>query len=342
MKTITCPFKHSTNHLVCSLALLFIPLAIGCFTFSPTTEAQCPQVCGVSFNVGFGVSQLNGVENTVVGGEGLQLNSTGSQNTVVGSLAAYALNGNGNVAIGDKVLANTITGNQNTGVGYAALSYCSGDKNIGIGWIGGVNLTTGSHNIDIGNQGRADDERTIRIGSKTQGRTFIAGISGVTVADGVNVVINDQGQLGTLTSSARFKEAIKPMDKASEAILALQPVTFRYKKELDPQAISQFGLVAEQVEKVDPDLVVRDDQGKPYTVRYEAVNAMLLNEFIKEHHTVQEQEATIGQLKSVVAKQEVTAAQQQEQIEALTADLQKVSARLEVSKAEPRSVLNNQ
>ena len=111
------------------------------------------------------------------------------------------------------------------------------------------------------------------------------------------MVVDSTGHLGTTTSSARFKDKIEPMDKASEAILALKPVTFRYKKELDPEGIPQFGLVAEQVEKVDPDLVARDEQGKPYTVRYEAVNAMLLNEFFKEHQSVEE-------LKAIVAKQD--------------------------------------
>ena len=164
---------------------------------------------------------------------------------------------------------------------------------------------------------------------------------------GVTVIVNANGRLGTIVSSARFKEEIKPMDKASEAILALKPVTFRYKPELDPDGIPQFGLVAEDVEKVNPDLVAHDDQGKPYTVRYEAVNAMLLNEFLKEHKAVveeqrkvQEQGATIAQLKSVLAKQETAAAQHQKQIEALTAGLQKVSAQLEGSKPAPQ-VVNN-
>ena len=150
-------------------------------------------------------------------------------------------------------------------------------------------LTTGSNNIDIGNLGVAAEANTIRIGKVgTQQATYIAGISGKTVAGGVTVMVDTNGHLGTLTSSARFKDEIKPMDKASEAILALQPVTFRYKKDLDPEGIPQFGLVAEQVEKVNPDLVARDEQGKPYTVRYEAVNAMLLNEFLKEHRGVQD------------------------------------------------------
>ena len=132
------------------------------------------------------------------------------------------------------------------------------------------------------------------------------------------------------------------MDKASEAILALKPVTFRYKKEVDPERIPQFGLVAEEVEKVDPDLVARDADGKAYTVRYEAVNAMLLNEFLKQHRQVQEQEATITQLKSTVAKQETTAAHQQTEIEALTAGLQRVSAQVQMSRSAPQIVLNNQ
>ena len=134
--------------------------------------------------------------------------------------------------------------------------------------------------------------------------------------------------LGTVTSSARFKETIKPMDKASEAILALKPVTFRYKHELDPDGIPQFGLIAEQVEKVNPDLVARDADRKVNTVRYEAVNAMLLNEFLKEHRKVEKQEMTIAQMKK--------------QIETLTATVQKVSAQLEVSKPAPQMVADNQ
>ena len=164
-----------------------------------------------------------------------------------------------------------------------------------MGFRAGSDLTTGNNNIDIGNAGQAGESSTIRIGRvEDHAATFIAGISGVTVAIGVAVIVDADGQLGTAPSSARFKEEIKPMDKASEAILALKPVTFRYKHELDPEGIPQFGLVAEQVEKVNPDLVARDEQGKPYTVRYEAVNAMLLNEFLKEHRKVQELEATIA------------------------------------------------
>ena len=168
----------------------------------------------------------------------------------------------------------------------------------------------------------AAEANTIRIGkSGTQKKTFIAGIRGVTVSSGVGVIVGSSGQLGTVVSSARFKEAIKPMDKASEAILALKPVTFRYKEELDPNKIPQFGLVAEEVEKVNPDLVARDEEGKVMTVRYEAVNAMLLNEFLKEHRKVQQLE---------------------KQIEALTATVRKLSDQLELNKAKPQVVANNQ
>ena len=148
-------------------------------------------------------------------------------------------------------------------------------------------------------------------------------------------MIDSTGKLGTVVSSARFKEAIKPMDKASEAILALKPVTFRYKEELDPDGVPQFGLIAEEVEKVNPDLVVRDEDGKVNTVRYEAVNAMLLNEFLKEHRKVQG-------LTAIVAKQDATNAQQQKQIQALTAGLQKVTTQLESGKPGRRVAINDQ
>jgi uncharacterized coiled-coil protein SlyX len=164
---------------------------------------------------------------------------------------------------------------------------------------------------------------------------------------GSPVVVNSSGKLGVSgTSSARFKEAIKPMDKASEVILALKPVTFRYKLELDPDAIPQFGLIAEQVEKVNPDLVVRDQDGKVNTVRYEAVNAMLLNEFLKEHRKVQELECRAQTQEAIIARQQnefkVRIAAQQDQIETLTAGLRKVSDQLDVSETAWQLVANKQ
>jgi hypothetical protein len=142
------------------------------------------------------------------------------------------------------------------------------------------------------------------------------------------VIVNANGRLGTITSSARFKDAMKPMDKASEVILALKPVTFRYKHDLDPNGVPQFGLVAEEVEKVNPALVARDDQGKPYSVRYEAVNAMLLNEFLKEHRRVEKLEDTVASLIATVKEQ--------------AAQTEKVNAQLELSMSTPQTVLNDQ
>jgi hypothetical protein len=282
-------------------------------------------------------SNTTGDSNTANGFAALYRNTTGIYNAATGVNALYGnTTGFNNTATGVNALYFNTTGANNTAEGFDALLHNTGSNNIALGSLAGSKLTTGSDNIDIGNKGIAGEFGTIRIGEpRNQRRTLIAGISGATVASGVGVIVGSNGQLGTVVSSERFKDAIKPMGKASEAILALKPVTFRYKHELDPTGIPQFGLVAEEVEKVNPDLVARDDQGKPYTVRYEAVNAMLLNEFLKEHRTVQE-------LKSIAAKQEASIAQQQKQIEALTAGLQKVSAQFEMSKPVLQTVANNQ
>jgi hypothetical protein len=198
-----------------------------------------------------------------------------------------------------------------------------------LGHSAGRALTTGDNNIDIGNSGFAAESGTIRIGTTgTQTATFIAGISGFTVPGGVGVIVGTNGKLGTVVSSERFKDEIKPMDKASEAVLALKPVTFRYKPELDPDGFPQFGLVAEQVEKVNPALVARDAHGKAYSVRYEAVNAMLLNEFLKEHRTVQEQQKEIDALKAELKEQRAL--------------IQKVNDKVELDRSAPQTVLNNQ
>ena len=235
--------------------------------------------------------------------------------------------GNNNTGNGSKALYRNATGTGNTADGAQALLNTTGEFNTALGYQAGMNLNTGSNNIDIGALGSAGDANTIRIGKPgTQTRTFITAIRGVTVPSGVGVIVGSDNQLGTVVSSARFKEAIKPMDKASEAILALKPVTFRYKKELDPDKIPQFGLIAEEVEKVNPDLAVRDENGKVNAVRYEAVNAMLLNEFLKEHRTVQGQQKEIDALKTELKEQKAL--------------IQKVSAQLEASKPGPQ-VVNN-
>jgi hypothetical protein len=314
-------------------------------------------------------SNTTGVSNTANGTSALVSNTTGGGNTAVGVSALFSnTTASLNAAFGDATMFLNATGTENTAFGTGALQgNTTGNGNIALGAFAGY-LATGDNNIDIGSFGVEGESNTIRIGGETdfgsQTATFIAGISGTAVV-GDTVVVDGNGQLGTVASSARFKKEIRPMDKTSEAILALKPVSFQYKS--DTKGTPQFGLIAEEVAKVNPDLVVRDRKGEIYSVRYEAVNAMLLNEFLKEHRTVQQlksaaarQEANIAQLKSTVARQEAAiakqkkdsqtaAAQQQEQIKALTASvkeqasqIQKVSAQLEVSRPAPQTVLNNQ
>jgi endosialidase-like protein len=290
--------------------------------FSVTT-AQFDTAIG--FHALYG--NTSGQSNTAVGSGALSSVTTASSNTATGSQALNHNTGASNTAAGSFTLFNNTTGTGNTAVGAAALNgNTTGGNNIALGISAGINLTTGSNNIHIGNTGLAAESNTIRVGTQgIQGVTFVAGISGTPVV-GSTVVVTSSGQLGVSGSSKRFKNDIKSMDKASETILSLRPVTFRYKPGLDPNGIPQFGLVAEEVEKVNPALVVRDADGKPYTVRYEAVNAMLLNEFLKEHQTVQDLKTTV--------------AQQQKQIEVLAAGLQKVSAQLEVSKPQAQVASN--
>jgi endosialidase-like protein len=299
-------------------------------------------------------SNTTGNFNTANGPQALYSNTTGNANTANGDSALFNNTiGSGNTANGNNALLNNTTGSGNTANGDHALSNATGGGNIALGFEAGQNLTTGNSNIDIGSTGVAGDARKIRIGVQgTQNGTFIAGISGAIVPGGIGVIVGTNGKLGTVVSSARFKDQIKPMDKASEAILALKPVTFRYKQEIDPESIPQFGLVAEEVEKINPDLVVRDPDGKAYTVRYEAVNAMLLNEFLKEHRTVEVQQATIAQLKAADAKQEEKISALTAMVKAQAAQIQKVSAQLavaspsygglELSKTAPQMVANGQ
>ena len=292
--------------------------------------------------VGSGALESNaGFFNTAIGLVALNDN-TGNENTAIGDYALFRnTDGANNTATGSFALSSNTHGNFNTATGLAALGHNkTGSSNIALGSQAGNNLETGSFNIYIGNIGGGPGEsNTIRIGDGNQTATFIAGISGATVPAGVGVIVGTDGKLGTVVSSERFKDAIKPMDKASEAILALKPVTFRYKHELDPDGIPQFGLVAEDVAKVDPALVARDDQGKPYSVRYEEVNAMLLNEFLKEHRKVESLEK---QLKAADAKQEEKISALTELVKAQAAQIKKVSAHLELNKTASQIVLNNQ
>ena len=302
-------------------------------------------------NTADGAQALNnnttGINNAGFGVNALLSNTTGNLNVALGVNSLQRnITGDNNTAQGVNALSNNTVGNNNTANGRAALlRNTTGSFNIALGIHAGGNLTIGDSNIDIGNAGLAAEANTIRVGTQgTQRRAFIAGIGGTAIT-GSPVVVNASGQLGVAASSERFKDEIKRMDKASEAILALQPVTFRYKKSIDPHGVPQFGLVAEEVAKVNPNLVVRDAKGEVYTVRYEAVNAMLLNEFLKEHSTMEELKSKVAKQEATIAQQhkdlQATAAQQQKQLEALTASLRKVSAQIEVSKPLPQMVVNN-
>jgi hypothetical protein len=250
------------------------------------------------------LSNSSGEENTANGSLALQRNTTGNSNTAIGSQALYYINGSANTAVGIQALQNASTGSFNTALGAGA----------------GANVTTASGVICIGNGvGGADIDQSC----------FIGNIYGVTTQDAaVPVYIDDHGQLGTASSSRRYKTDIKPLDKESESIVALKPVSFHYKGQKDKKP--QFGLIAEEVAEVNRDLVIYDSDGKPYTVRYDAVNAMLLNEFLKEH-------AKMEQLKKDF---ESKIAEQQKEIKVLTAGLQKVSAEIQMSKTAPQTVLN--
>jgi len=309
-------------------------------------------------------SNTDGFFNTAGGTFALASNTIGTRNTASGVQTLVSnTTGSRNTATGFEALFENTTGNHNAALGWIALfNNTTGNFNIALGDGAGDNLTTGDNNIDIGNEGVAGESSTIRVGTEgNQTATYIAGIYQANIANGLVVKVDSTGHLGTVGSSERFKDRIKPMDKASEAILALKPVTFRYKKELDPEGIPQFGLVAEDVEKVNPDLVARDAQGKVYTVRYEAVNAMLLNEFLKEHRRVEEQgcemqeeKSTVNQLKITVARQDAIIAQQQKEMETVVTRLkeqdskiQNVSAQIEIATRRirrggpaPRLVLN--
>jgi len=282
-----------------------------------------------------------GTRNAAVGTAALEFNSNGTDNTAIGAFALLSNTiGALNTAVGTNALSDNVGGAGNTANGYHALSSTTdGGFNTAHGARALINNTTGSLNTAIGsNAGFAvtTADHVIAIGSDVGGAdvsdtTWIGNVYGVTTQSGMTapVVVSDTGQLGTVASSERFKKDIATMDKASEAILSLRPVRFHYKT--DTRETPQFGLIAEEVAKVNPALVLPDKEGKPYTVRYDAVNAMLLNEFLKEHRKVEQQRSDF----------EAALARQQKQIEELTAVVQKVSAQLEVSKAAPQTVLNN-
>jgi len=299
--------------------------ADGAFALSGNTEG--------AVNTGIGdralFSNTIGSNNTANGATALFSNTVGSDNTANGATALINNTiGNDNTADGSFANGNNVSGNSNSAVGSRALSNNrSGNNNIALGFFAGANVLAGDNNIDIGSSGITDESNTIRIGDG-QRQAFIAGVRGTTTtnANATPVVVDSAGQLGTVSSSRRFKKQIEPMDKASEVLLALNPVTFRYKS--DKTGTPQFGLIAEEVAEVKPDLVVRDGQGEIYTVRYDAVNAMLLNEFLKAHHKMEKQQKQIDALMAQLKRQ--------------AAQLQKVSIQIAVGKSVPRIVLGNQ
>ena len=295
-------------------------------------------------NTANGVQALHdnydGTFNTAIGAHALYYNYSGTNNTAVGRLALYNNTfGLSNTALGASALQSNRTGHSNTALGNSTLvSNETGNRNTALGASAGTGIT-GNGNVCIGWAvfGAAGESDTTRIRN----------IGNTPLAAGATVLVDAVGgtKLGYLSSSRRNKDDIKPMDNASEAIYCLRPVSFRYKPDIDPTGVQQYGLIAENVEEVNPNLVVRDKEGKAATLRFEAVNAMLLNEFLKEHRKVEE-------LKATIAKQEALNALQQKQIEALTVGLQKVSAQIEAGKfatgrirrggLAPQMVVNNE
>ena len=311
--------------------------AVGWFSLFSNTDGSYNTGVGAGtllFNVGDQTTG-DGTQNTAIGTAALLSNTTGGENTATGTGAllnnisgptntatgAFALFnntiGNGNTAVGANALLLNTTGGASTAIGSFALLNSTGVGNTAIGYGAGSNVSTANGVICIGHNGQ-----------NVTATTWIENVYGATTQSGTTapVIVSDEGQLGTIASSERFKKDIATMDNASDAILSLRPVTFHYKT--DAKGIPQFGLIAEEVAKVNPALVLPDKDGKPYTVRYDQVNAMLLNEFLKEHRKNEEQEATI--------------ARQQKQIEVLAVGLQKVNAQLEVIRPAPQTALNKQ
>ena len=300
---------HPLIQLRQTTAAFLVAFALALFALLPNTQAVSPPPDGAYPG-----------ENTAEGGSALLRLTNGLQNTAIGSAAlSFNTTGNHNTAVGSATLVHNMAGSDNTAVGISALNFSTGSDNVGLGSLAGENLHLGNGNVYIGAgvRGGFDENNTTRI------RNVYSSI-----ANGRAVYVDSDNKIGTLSSSHRFKEEIKPMDKASEVILALKPVTFRYKKEIDPAQTLSFGLIAEEVAQINGDLVTRDEKGKPETVRYEAVNAMLLNEFLKEHRAFVQEQRKVEQL--------------EKQLEAVAAGLQKVSAQLELRKPTPQTVVNNQ
>jgi hypothetical protein len=336
-----------------------ILVALGSLALATVAQArQLSEDRGNGNSAAEGVDALNlsatGSDNTAHGWSSLFSNTTGSFNTANGARALFAnTEGEGNSAFGWAALTSNTTGNDNAANGYQALfsntagnqntadgAYAlyrntTGSFNTAIGTLALLNNTTGRENTAVGDSAGLNltsGDGNVCIGYDVRGVTGEFNTTRIrniysSLASERAVFVNSDNKLGTLLSTRRVKDDIKPMDKASEAILALKPVTFRYKKEIEPNGAIQFGLIAEEVAEVDPDLVILDRKGKPESVRYEAINSMLLNEFLKEHKKVEKLGATL----------EAVNARLQEQ----AAQIQKVTAQVDATKPLPHLVLNN-
>jgi Chaperone of endosialidase len=323
--------------------------AFGAYALQNNTDGQANAAFGnyalssnttgftnTAIGLGAMLNNLEGSNNTAIGFDAMLSNTFGNQNTATGWNALYFNTiGHFNTANGLNALVANTEGLSNTALGWGALlNNETGSNNTASGVRAGQDIT-GNFNICIGSQvsGLAGESNTIRIGDNLSGQTgdsacYIGGIHNQVTANGLTVLVNANGKLGTTVSSRRFKEEIEPLDKASEVLFGLRPVSFRYKKEFDPLGVRQFGLVAEEVEKLNPDLVGRDVDGKATAVRYDQINAMLLNEFLKEHRKNEEQAATIARL--------------EQRIEDLAAGLQKVSAQLAVGNTRSQGIASDQ
>jgi hypothetical protein len=301
--------------------------ALGEFALSSNTSGSDNSAVGAEACT----ANTSGSSNTALGSFALGSNTTGSVNTAVGSgampsnttgnancvLGVNSLNtnssGSSNTALGFQVLFSNVSGDNNTGVGSNALGIATGSGNIALGRLAGSNIASGSNNIDIGNSAPGNESNTIRIGS-SQTAAYLAGVNGATASSGVQVFIDSAGKLGTVTSSRRFKEDVEDMGEASDGLMRLRPVTFHYKAGYDDGSrLLQYGLIAEEVADVAPDLVQLDKAGQPFTVRYHELNAMLLNELQKQHAKVEEQaaqlvdqEARIRRMEALLARVELT------------------------------------
>ena len=360
MKTVITFNSSLLTILRSRTALILIALALGVLALSPGAQAVSPPPDGgyAGGNTAEGQGALlnltSGTFNTAVGLFSLRSNTEGNFNTAIGGGALFANTANDNTATGagallsnsigtdntangSFALLNNTTGTENAAFGAKALlSSTTGGGNTAVGFNALPNNTTGITNTAVGFNagfGITTADNVIVIGTNVAGQNldhscFIGEIFGETSSSGTAVFINSEGRLGTATSSRRFKDGIKPMDKASESLFVLKPVMFRYKKKIDPTSTSQFGLVAEEVEKVDPALVVHDKEGKPYSVRYDQVNAMLLNEFLKEHSRVEEQSREILKQRATITELKKGMATVVAELKEQASQIQKVSAQL--------------